>query len=98
MKKALLIGIFVAVNGLFVGLYIRRPAIAFAGKVIDKDVLDQTNNNSILNGNQPISVKTGNASNVSHQFMIKVLTDSGKTINWQVSESKYEIIKIGAKR
>lgn len=97
MKNTLVIGIFVAVVGLFAGLYIRRRAIAFAGKVIDKDVHEQVNNNFNQNqaANKGISINTASASNVTHQYMIKILTDAGKTINWQVSQGKYEIINIG---
>ncbi|HSX53270.1 MAG TPA: hypothetical protein VLF90_02795 [Patescibacteria group bacterium] len=100
MKNALVIGIIVAIFGLVIGLYIRRRAVAFAGKVVDKDVREQVNNNYNQNqtGNQGFSNSTGgitNGSNVTHQYMIKVLTDAGKTFNWQVSQGKYEIIKIG---
>jgi hypothetical protein len=83
---------FVIVFAIIGGLYIRRREIVFEGEVVDKDIHESTvQNNSMGSG----GITFGNSGGVTHSYMIKVKTDAGKEVNYQISEGKYEIIKIG---
>lgn len=103
MSGVIVIIIFVAIVGLFIGAYVHRRQEVFEGEVIDKDIQEQVNNN--FNGNQNrsgvgftlrgVNFNNNNGSNVTHTYSIKVRITTGKEINWQISEGKYEIVKIG---
>ncbi|MDB5164034.1 MAG: hypothetical protein JWS12_652 [Candidatus Saccharibacteria bacterium] len=94
MKPALLVGVVVAILAFVIGLYLRRRSMAFEGEVIDKDVREMVNNTNQGQGGLTINMG-GNTGNVTHSYMIKVQTSTGKTINWQVSEGKYQQVNIG---
>ena len=93
-KNGIIVGIiFLTFIALFLGLYIRRREIAFEGDVIDKDVIEnQVQNTSPMNRG---GITFGNSGGVTHTYQIKVKTSTGKTVNYQISEGMYEIIKIG---
>ncbi len=94
MKSALIIGLFAAIAAAVVTLYVRRRNITFEGVVTDKDVQEIANDNLSLK--KPATIRFGKRINhVSHQYNIKVQTDLGKMINWQISEGKYQILNIG---
>jgi len=85
--------IFLAITAIYVFFVVRRREITFEGTVTDKDI-----NESVAQNSGPANqggISFGNRGNVTHQYMIKVKTDAGKTVNYQVSEGQYEIIKIG---
>ena len=93
MKNILIVVIFVVVIGVIAALYVRRRSIAFEGIVTDKDIQEfaPVNNST----NQQTGITFGNSGGVEHKYMIKVKTDNGKSISWQVSQGKYQIINIG---
>jgi hypothetical protein len=94
METAIVIAIFIAVAGLFIGLYLRRRNMVFEGVVTDKDIKEE----AIDSPNRPQgSGITFGSSGVRHVYKIKVQTDAGKTLSWQISQGKYEIISIGDK-
>lgn len=77
----------------FVALYIHRRQEVFEGEVVDKDIVENVNENIAAN-NRP-GIRLGGSNNVTHTYIVKVRTAAGKTITWNISEGKYEIIKIG---
>lgn len=93
IKAILVIGIFVVVGVVLIVSYVRRRGESFEGTVIDKDVRENINSNN--NFNQTSGIRFGNSGTVTHEYMIKVQTDAGKTIHYKISEGKYEIVKIG---
>ncbi len=94
MKNSIIIGIIVIVAAGIAALYIRRRNMTFEGIVTDKDIKEIVNENTNLAQRSTISFgNTGNS--VTHQYNIKVQTTSGKIINWQISEGKYQILNIG---
>jgi len=72
---------------------IRRREESFEGKVIDKDIQENVVQNQPIN--QQPGITFGNTGAVTHAYRVKVQTDTGKVINYQISEGLYETIKIG---
>jgi len=89
------VGVFVVVFGLVIYSFIHRREETFTGAVTDKDIRENVNNTYNNNFNQPTGIVLGGTNNVTHQYMIKVKTDAGKEISYQVSEGQYQIINIG---
>ncbi len=90
----LVILVFVVVFGCIIFSYIYRRTESFEGVVVDKDVRENINN-TMPNRSGGITLGATNGGNVTHQYMLKVKTDAGKTIHYQVSEGKYQLINIG---
>lgn len=96
MIVGMVIAGFVVVGALVIGLYIRRRNMSFEGTVTDKDIREETVTNT--GQNQPSGITFGNNNGgLRHVYTIKVQTTVGKSLNWQVSEGKYQIINIGDK-
>ncbi len=82
----------------------KRKDAVWSGVVVDKNIAEVVHdNNDIGNNNQQNGVglfSIGNANNqmaVTHNYSIKVKTDSGEQINWDISSGLYEAINIGDK-
>lgn len=90
MVTALIIIVFV----IFIAFYIRRRNMAFEGVVTDKDVRQEVINDP--NSNQSSGIRIG-SSPVRQIYTIKIQKSDGKSVSWQVSEGKYQIINIGDK-
>ena len=96
MKNILIAGVVILIVAGIIALYIHRREEVFEGQVVDKDIIENVNNSMPMN-NQPgfhIGGPIG-VNNVTHTYVVKVQTAEGKTKTWNVSEGKYEIIKIG---
>ncbi len=96
MTQTLTIIGFIVIFAIIGGLYLKKKNMSFDGEVIDKDIKETDNiNNTVNNMDRPGTISFGNKNNVSHFYSIKVRTTAGKDIHWNISEGKYEIIKIG---
>ena len=104
--KYLIVAVFILVFGGAIGFaiysFFHRRDETFTGLVIDKDIIENQVNNNMMRPNQPgINIGMGGMMNngfgggIQHTYRIKVKTDAGKEIHYQISEGKYEIIKIG---
>ncbi len=82
--------IFFGVIAFMIVSYFRKKEEVFQGVVIDKNI----NEVQHMNNGGP-HMTAGMSGGVTHQYMIKVKTDNGKEIKYQISEGKYEIVKIG---
>jgi len=97
--------IFIGVVVFLIIHAIKRREEVFEGQVIDKDVVEQQHMNDYNNGMNRSGINIGGGGlnfggggvngGVTHSYFIKVQTDAGKVIKFQISEGKYEIIKIG---
>lgn len=96
MTQTLTIVGFIVIFAIVGGLYLKKKNIAFEGEVIDKDIKEVENiDNTVYKMSRPGTVTFGNKNNMSHFYGIKVKTAAGKEIHWNISEGKYEIVKIG---
>jgi len=96
MTNIIIVAVFVLILVGIIALYIRRREEVFEGQVVDKDIVENVNNTMPVNS-QPgfhIGGPIG-YNNVTHTYVVKVQTGDGKTKTWNVTEGKYEIIKIG---
>lgn len=88
MNAFILIAVVVLILGIFMGVFLHRRGMSFTGTVTDKDIHEQPVDN---HGQAP----SFNSNNVQHTYVVKIQTDAGKSINWNVSQGKYELLKIG---
>lgn len=86
------------------GLYInkKRKDAVWTGVVVDKDISENVydgndfGNNNRQNGIGLFSIgNTNNQVAVTHSYSIKVKTDGGGQIDWDISSGLYETINIG---
>src|SRR6185503_19348059 len=88
--------IFIIVPVIVVAIYWRRREEVFEGEVVDKDVVENVNNTMPMDSRPGLHFGGPSGfSGTTHTYVVKVKTLAGKTITWQVSEGKYDIIKIG---
>lgn len=96
MKNILVAAVFGLIFAGIITLYIRRREEVFEGQVVDKDIVEGVNNSMPMNSQPGLHIGgTAGYGNVTHSYVVKVQTAEGKTKTWNVSEGKYEIIKIG---
>ncbi len=96
MSQTLTIALFIIIGAVVVGLYLKKKNMSFEGEVIDKDVKEIENiNNTVNDMGRPGTLTFSTKNNTSRVYSIKVKTMAGKEIHWNISEGKYEIIKIG---
>jgi nitrogen fixation protein FixH len=93
----IIIAVFGTVIAVLIYSAIRRREVSFEGEVIDKNIIETRQINNMQPGvNNGNGINLGNMQgNVTHTYKIKVKDNSGKVINYKVSQGKYEIIEIG---
>ena len=93
MAAALIIIALVAFFIAYIALWMHRKSEVFEGVVVNKDIRENTVQST--NPNQSSGFSFGRSAGVTHEYVVMVQTSDGKTKTWQVTEGKYEIIKIG---
>ncbi len=92
----IIIAVFGTVIAVLIYSAIRRREVSFEGEVIDKNIVETVQTNDMQGVNNGTGINLGNMQgNVTHTYKIKVKDNSGKVINYKVSQGKYEIIEIG---
>ncbi len=105
MEALLVSGVIVAIIGFVIyGVYInkKRKDAVWTGVVVDKDISENVyDSNDFGDNNRQNSIglfSIGNTNNqvaVTHSYSIKVKTDGGEQIDWDISSGLYETINIG---
>ena len=92
----IIIAVFGTVIAVLIYSAIRRREVSFEGEVIDKNIVETVQTNDMQGVNNGTGINLGNMQGyVTLTYKIKVKDNSGKVINYKVSQGKYEIIEIG---
>ena len=92
----IIIAVFGTVIAVLIYSAIRRREVSFEGEVIDKNIVETVQTNDMQGVNNGTGINLGNMQGkMTHTYKIKVKDNSGKVINYKVSQGKYEIIEIG---
>ncbi len=104
MEIIIVAGVSIAIVGFFVyGMYSnkKRKEAVWSGIVVDKNILEIAHDNNSNQNNNGVNLfsmgNNGSQTTVTHNYSIKVKTESGDQINWPISSGLYEAINIGDK-